>query len=282
MSLGLGGNALNILVTIDENYVKPLKIMLASLFRNTPAPITVYLLHSKLTAETVDQLQAFVGRYESKLIPLKADNSLFQEAPLTKHYTVEMYYRLLAYQFLPADVEKILYLDPDILVINDLTPLYEMPLAEQLFAAAHHDIIGMNELNKLRFLPYEIENYYNTGVLLMNVAAQRQRIEPEEIFDFVEEHGSWLALPDQDVLNALYAHEVVALDELKYNYDARKFRYYQLKTLGEWPMERVAFETALLHFCGKNKPWQDGYTGLFHALYQHYHRLMVIDESKKA
>lgn len=50
---------------------------------------------------------------------------------VSKQYPKEMYYRLLAAQILPAELDKVLYLDPDILVINSLRPLWELGLEGQ-------------------------------------------------------------------------------------------------------------------------------------------------------
>jgi lipopolysaccharide biosynthesis glycosyltransferase len=55
-----------------------------------------------------------------------------------------MYYRLLAYKFLPPDLERILYLDPDILVINPIRELYETDIDGYLYAAAYHDMLPIS------------------------------------------------------------------------------------------------------------------------------------------
>lgn len=66
---------------------------------------------------------------------------MFDDAPVSKKYPQEMYYRLLAPLFLPDYVEKVLYLDPDILVINPVRPLWEMELNGYVFAAASHSTV---------------------------------------------------------------------------------------------------------------------------------------------
>ena len=58
-----------------------------------------------------------------ELCPIPMGESLFSKAPVTKQYPQEMYYRLLAGHLLPREVKRVLYLDPDILVINPLKPL---------------------------------------------------------------------------------------------------------------------------------------------------------------
>lgn len=80
-----------------------------------------------------------------------------------------MYYRLLAPHLLPSSLPRVLYLDPDILVINPLTPLWETELQGNLFAAASHTTVNdlVNGINRIRLKTDQ--DYYNTGVLLMDL-----------------------------------------------------------------------------------------------------------------
>ena len=101
----------------------------------------------------------------------------------------------------PGGCKKIIYLDPDILIINPLRPLWETDLKGYLFAAAAHS--GKTELvhsvNRVRLKTQH--DYYNSGVLLMDLAAGRREIIPEQLFIYAKEHASELLLPDQDMLN---------------------------------------------------------------------------------
>ena len=201
------------------------------------------------------------------------DESLFAEAPVTKQYPQEMYYRLLAGHLLPPEVERVLYLDPDILVINPLRPLWETALDGHLFAACAHT--GKTELvssvNRVRL---GVENdYFNSGVLLMDLARCRREIVPQELFDYAAAHMNTLILPDQDMLNALFGDRVLPLSDVRWNYDARDYHGYFVTSGGEVDMDWVMAHTAILHFCGKAKPWKRNYRYRFGALYKHYEQL---------
>lgn len=265
---------MNILVTLDSNYIKPLKVMLKSLFLNNQKEIfSIFLMHSSLTDEELDHLRNYIDSHGSKVEIIYVDNSCFSDAPSHLYYTKEMYYRLLAYKFLPDDLERILYVDPDILVINPIRELYNIDINEYLYASAYHDIVSLKAINKIRLFPYEIDAYYNSGVLLMNLEQQRQFIDENAIYEFVEKNHSYLVLPDQDVLNALYSKQIKSLDEKLYNYDVRYFNYYKTVSKNKWDMDYLINNTVILHFCGKKKPWKKGYSGKFHSLYKHYEKL---------
>lgn len=265
---------MNILVTLNENYFHPLLVMLKSLFLNNPnETFTIYLMHSNISQEKVDELDEFIQRHGSELQVIEISDHYFEDAPLLMHYTKEMYYRLLASQFLPKELERILYLDPDILVLNPVKDFYNLDLDGYLYAAASHHKVSLKEINRIRLIPYEIENYYNSGVLLLNLELQREVIDPEDIFTFVRKNRTRLIMPDQDILNALYSTKVKSVDEMLYNYDARFYGYYKLKTNGKCDMDFVINKTVFLHFCGKKKPWKKDYSGKFHSLYKHYEKL---------
>lgn len=265
---------MNILVTLDSNYIKPLKTMLISLFLNNPSEtFTIFLMHSRLRDEEVEEIQANAEAYGNKVKNIKISDETFADAPVLFHYTKEMYFRLLAYKLLPEDLDRILYLDPDILVINPIREFYDSDFEGNLYAAAYHNIASIKEINKIRFRPYKIEAYYNSGILLMNLELLRREADEGVIYRFIEENRQKLVMPDQDILNAVYAKKIKSLDEKLYNYDTRYYNYYKLSTNGTYDMDKVINRTLFLHFCGKKKPWQKRYSGKFHSLYKHYEKL---------
>lgn len=265
---------MNILVTIDKNYMNPLVTMLYSLFFNNKGRnFDIYIMHSDLEDEDIENLNKFCKNYNSRAISVKIGENAFSEAPTLLHYTKEMYFRLLAYKVLPENLDRILYLDPDILVINDVERLYNMDFEGSSYIAAYHDKFSIDNINKLRFLQYEIEYYFNSGVLLMNLEKLRKIDKEKEIYDFIEKYGKMLVMPDQDVLNALYARDILPVDDKIYNYDARFYAYYKYKSSKEFDMDHVMENTVVLHFCGGKKPWHDDYIGKFHSLYGHYKKL---------
>jgi lipopolysaccharide biosynthesis glycosyltransferase len=137
---------MNVLVTLNSNYLNPLKVMLKSLFINNPEEkFNIYVMHSSLTDEELQSLKAMIEGKGHKLYAITVKGDYFKDAPIVKHYSKEMYYRLLACKFLPPEVDKILYLDPDILIINSIKALYDTELEGYLFAAANHDRATVNE-----------------------------------------------------------------------------------------------------------------------------------------
>lgn len=273
--------SISLLTTLDQKYLPQLRTLLTSLSINNPGEIfDVFLFHSGLTKENLSDVQRQCNRYGYNFLAICVEDALFQGAPVTRQYPKEMYYRLLAPHLLPSTVKRILYLDPDTLVINPIRPLWETDLKGNIFAAAAHT--GKTELansvNQLRL--GTDSDYYNSGVLLMDLEAGRREIDPPKLFRYVEQHRMELILPDQDILNALYSEQILPLDDALWNYDARNYSNYLLRSGGICDLQWVMEHTSILHFCGKQKPWKRNYLYRFGILYRHYMQLARREEER--
>lgn len=262
---------LEIVVTCDEGYLGPLRTMLLSLRANNRAEnIRVWILHRGIPQLGLESLAVFCGHIEIELAPRMVDQALFAHARSSERYPQEMYYRMLATHVIDADIDRALYLDPDILIINPLTPLFDIVLGDCVFAAASHTdaVHPATALNNVRLNTNEV--YFNTGVILMDMRRAKALIDPDEIFAFAMEHERKLLFPDQDIFNALYGERTLPVPDQVWNYDARKYPDNIIRTGGEATLDWVMNNTAILHFCGRDKPWAPKYRGQFAALYKHY------------
>ena len=269
---------MNVLVSCDENYINPLKTMLYSLFKSNDIQIEIYLIHKDIRDEKIKEIEKFVEKAslgKGKLNTIKVED-LFSKAKTTFYYTEEMYYRLLAYKYLPKSLDRILYLDPDVLVLNSCEKLYNMDLSDKYFAAATHTIPTVQSANVARLSltsgHKDIENYFNSGILMINLELARNSEKYEkEVLNYVENSKSLgLIMPDQDLLNVVFRNKIIKIDEIKYNYDARRYLAYKLKDK-KYNLSYIISNTWFLHFCGKRKPWLDeNNLGVFTSLYLYF------------
>jgi len=261
----------HILVTLDRNYLKVLTVMLYSLSQSDPEGVyTVYVVNNTLTEEDFASLSALLPRTE--LVNVRVPEDLLQNAPVSDRYPTEMYYRLFAARYLPQQLERILYLDPDLVVLHSLRSLYQIDFDSKLFAAASHiESRTFRELNRRRLHLSEHAKYLNSGVMMMNLALLRKE-SPQTIIDYIQSHKATLLLPDQDVLNALYADRTIPLDPMVYNLGEK---YLRLKNLHLPPAEKLTLDwvrsnTAIVHYYGRNKPWKEHYRGSLGIFYHEW------------
>lgn len=263
---------INLLFIIDKTYVEHLKVTLYSIKQvMKDKEIRVYLLQKETFDKNLD-LEQYCHTLGFDYQPIIVPENLFANAPTTERYPDTIYYRLLAHEFLPKTVMKILYLDADILCLNDFSALYALDLGDNLYAAASHNADGkiLDIVNKMRLQNFEMESsYFNTGVLLMNLEAIRSVVKKEVIFDYIAKNKAFLILPDQDILNGLYADRVLPIPDEIYNYDARYSLIYQARSANTWDIDWVMANTVFLHFAGRDKPWKASYTTRYSALYKY-------------
>ena len=269
---------INLLFSIDNHYLQQLKTTLWSIYLNTNSQQHYRVFVLQQPRLLYDQeLAVFCQQLQMDYYPLVIEDSDFwAQAPVSKRYPLTIYYRLLAQRYLPADLQRILYLDADILCINDFTKLYNLNFQDNLYAAAIHS--GLTDIttvfNKVRLDTYESDGYYNSGVLLMNLPLIREQVKAQDIFQTIKNNGKFFLLPDQDILNALYGKHILTIPDEIYNYDTRKKIIYETTSGGQFNLPWVIKNTAFLHFCGKDKPWQASYKGNYRELYLHYQHQM--------
>lgn len=272
---------MNLLVTLNEAYFPYLNTLLFSvLYHNPNTYFTVYLLHTSICKEATEETKAILGT-SGELVMIEAEGHGFDDAPTTDQFPKEMYYRILAAKYLPDTVDRVLYLDPDIIVNGSLSELYEASLGDNYFAAASHNGKMMRLINGVRLGLKRGSPYINSGVLLMNLKLLREKQNLEDVFTYIKKKRSRLCLPDQDVISGLYGDKIVKLDTYVYNMTDRLYRYDRI--LGkhrsvEWYREH----SVIFHYCGKNKPWKEDYSGVFGVFYKdNLARMGLVCESER-
>ncbi len=262
----------HILVTLDRNYLKVLSVMLYSLAQSNPdGDFTIYVAHNSLTEEDFSRLESLLPR--TRFVDVRIPQDFLKDAPVSSRYPTEMYFRLFAAHYLPQKLDRILYLDPDLVVLNDLKSLYSIDFGDNLFAAASHiESQTFQQLNRLRLhLPQDAQ-YINSGVIMMNLSLLREKQHRQEVLDFIQKHKNTLMLPDQDVLNALYAHRTILLDPMIYNLGEKYLNLHNLRLSKEEKVgvDWVRNNTAIVHYYGRNKPWKEGYHGELGVFYNEF------------
>lgn len=258
---------LNLLVTLDENYIPYLNVMLYSLLQRNPQErFRVYLLHTNIPETALTRTRQLLGE-QNPLIPVRAEGIGLDGAPTTPRYPKEIYYRIFAARYLPEDLDRILYLDPDLIVNGSLRKLYETPMEDYFFAAASHIGFILHRFHELRLDIEKESPYVNSGVMLMNLEKLRKEQRPQDVFDFIEEKKDMLVLPDQDIINCLYGTKIYALDTFRYNMTEPLFMHHSLLER-DLDLDWVRKNSVIIHYCGRNKPWKSTYVGPLGCFYQ--------------
>jgi len=189
-------------------------------------------------------------------------NDFFCKQMKKRNSYIATFYRLLIPELLP-EYEKVIYLDIDTIVVTDIGKLIEYDISKVMIAGVR-DIVGNRDYylknrivkeyrdNILR-LKYP-DNYFNAGVLMINIKAFLQKFSRTEWWQFVDSY-KWKS-HDQDILNALCNQSVLLLP-YSWNFIKVNGRGIE-KELSEedWNMILEAEkEPFIIHYAGRYKPW---------------------------
>lgn len=212
----------------------------------------VFLMHTEISAASVEMLKNFCSSYGGELLEVKVEEDIFEQAPVMAHFSKEMYYRLLC-PWLLSDVERVLYLDPDMIINDSLRSFFHMDLGGAALAAGRDRPTGMD--NKARLNLNRDTVYVNSGVLLMDLKKMRER-RKEELLLLLEEKKEELIYPDQDVINLFWEGSIKVVEDA-YNLNANiLFLKEYLCMPFRKKMKRYA---KIIHYAGPEKPWNKGY-----------------------
>lgn len=280
---------MNILFTLNEGYREPLEVLIASLLHQEPG--TDFHFHILYDPASF----SYEGRVGLAAYIQKAGQTVswydcaewFQDEVTLRYYSIEMYYRLIAPFILPDAVERILYLDPDIVAVQPFAGFYHQDFHNKAFVATSHNYASMwiQPLNNLRLRTKKADRYFNTGILLMNLNVIRNTVSIMEIMDTVKEFRQVLILPDQDVFNHLYWDRTIEADWKKYNVDPRVADRLRKLFPNNKTFKTMQEQVTFIHYCGKHKPWKEReeykYSLGSHYFFFEHKRQEIQSEGKK-
>ena len=214
-------------------YCRHAAVTMASIFANTESCVCVHIVHDDtLTHENRVKLELLASSYEQELNFINVENLLDTERIDVSRLTVDGMRGTLFRLLLPdvSSEDKMIYLDCDIVVNMDIAELWNVPLGDRAVAAVR-DVWSLDYL-KGKPLPWRLDKawrllgvkrgeYFNAGVLLMNLKKMREE------YDFLDAVGSFYAkykkcitLADQDCLNHIFANDKLLIDERFNHIDA--------------------------------------------------------------
>jgi lipopolysaccharide biosynthesis glycosyltransferase len=249
---------MDIVFNVDDGYVRHMCVTILSLIDKNPKEVIVFHVItcelSKENREYIDSLliedHVSVKFYDVDIKILKK----FSVGKLTGNPDISYaaYLRLFIPDLLPQNIDKVLYLDCDIVVINSLTDLWNMDISQYCLAALD-DYGNAQEFGAIRMGLDVGFKYFNSGVMLINLQKLRDMNFIEKVQDFLVTDGYRILMHDQDILNGLLYKQRLPLEE-------------------RWNMMRNTDNTtdySIIHFAGL-KPWYVECPHPLKHIYYHY------------
>jgi lipopolysaccharide biosynthesis glycosyltransferase len=269
-----GLRRVTICLACNNEYIKYTSVLLASIYANS-GPDSFYdivILHRDITETSRRVCKTMFDNADNFLLrfcDVSRNFDAYHDVYISRHLTYEAYYRF----FIPdifKGYDKVLYLDCDMIADADVAELFEADLTGKYIGAVRDagfiilanspnpDSLHVDTLGALQFSEEEIYGYFNSGLILFNIAEVKKDFTVEKMFETALSR-QW-SFHDQDTLNFLFkgkAHYFdVAWNLSWYSIGERTFLTGEEPAIvNEWATAAIK-APKLIHFSGQAKPWR--------------------------
>lgn len=252
-------NKIPVVLSTNDKYVPNLIVTIDSILSNTKEKIDIKILHSGLNNSNIELIKAKLPSSNIELIDIT--NLLKENEKNLKtcgHFTTEMYYRWYIPEIL-YQYKKIIYLDCDLVIREDIGNLFNEDLNGKTFGA----VINLQNKKKAkdRFakLKTDHNNYINSGVLVIDNERFLKKDLKAKLFEFVRNNPK-IDCPDQDALNAVALGDIKILNPL-WNVQ------WHFQFISEQEKNNLCFswdeyienlkKAKIIHYTSNIKPWSN-------------------------
>lgn len=257
-SIIMNQEPINIVTAADNNYMLPLCIMLNSISSNTTRKIRFFILSNGISNENENEIFNLVKCANIELNFIDANNHIATKLPLSSswdHITKTTYLRLFLPELIPNHIKKVIYLDGDIIVMDNISKLWEQELSGKTIGAVQDFIPFINlQGSKIDYSKLGIDDYsknFNAGVLLIDLRKWNENKITEKACEFLEKYQKEIRFNDQEALNYIFADNWKELD--------REWNTFSLVK---------SHSPKIIHYITQNKPWMPKYN---HYYLKEYH-----------
>jgi lipopolysaccharide biosynthesis glycosyltransferase len=238
-----------LVLACDQAYAMPLATALRSIVEaNRPSwPLEFHVLTDVFSHASRAKVLHSLPKGSCTITWVEVDLSPFEEFSTLAHISKITYARFLIPHIFPQSTAKVLYLDADIVVLNDLSPLLETDLQEAVVGAVVDGLDAQIKAGKqgLESVP-RVKDYFNAGVMLLNLDKWREERISEKALAYLAQNPA-TPFSDQDALN-------VACDGHWKKLDARWnfVDYFERVEISRLHGDK---RPSIVHFATWNKPW---------------------------
>jgi len=253
--------SIDLVFSSDDNYAQHLGVVLCSIFENksNDCHINVHIIDGGISPGNKDKLRILETKYsfEIKYLYLKIEN--YKDLFISDHITHAAYYRILIPDLLDEKINKILYLDCDLIVLGDLIGLFETNIDNYFIGAIEENGVGLKQNLNMN----EESPYFNSGVMLINLNKWREFNVSSKTLVFIRENPRKIKFWDQDALNVILEEKCLILDK-RFNYLTSEIE----KTL-RGRTNRI-IKPIIIHYSSHVKPWRFNGDNPFNDEYFYY------------
>lgn len=249
-------------------------VSMCSLYKNNQhiSNLNVYVLSVGISQENMSRLESIAQYYKRNIIFIdtKLYTKKMQEYGIpTWNGSYATYMKLFLSEYLPDNIDRILYLDCDTIINGSIDQLWFYDLKDFYLAMA---IDCMNPNHKKKYDIDYHQKYFNAGIILFNLKEWKKNNCIKKVISFLKEKHAVLSFADQDLLNICFSKNIKELP-LRYNCISLYGQFNYKKICYMYGLNETLFYTqkeyetdvknpVIIHFPSVflSKPWYQDYT----------------------
>ncbi|EOX9113474.1 MULTISPECIES: lipopolysaccharide 3-alpha-galactosyltransferase [Providencia] len=253
----VNNDSLHISYGIDRNFLYGCGISIASLLKTNPdISFSFHVFTDYFDDEQSKLFKQLAEQYKTSIKVYLVDCEQLKLLPSTKNWSYATYFRFIIADYFSNQLDRMIYMDADIMCQGTLQPLLNIPFKDDEIAAVvpERDSIWWQKRADALGIPSIASGYFNAGFLVLNLVNWSKFDISTKAMDLLSQDvvKAKLSYLDQDILNMLLTGKVIYLDG-KYN-TQYSINYELQKGKKENP---ITSETVLIHYIGPTKPWHE-------------------------
>lgn len=268
---------INICFIVNDKYAWLAGAAIFSIFKNKnkSSKYEIFIISHNINKENKDKLNSLnKNGFKISCVELK-EAQKYDQIPITSWHTSKISLFKFDIPAILSDLDKVLYLDADILVQKDLEALYNTNLQENYAAVIRDPLPILRDRKKhAEDLGLESETaYFNSGVMLLNLKKLREENITEKLINYkINKYNYFM---DQDAFNAVFRGNVKYIS-VKYNIFPLFLENFTVEQLEGFYGEKFCKKLSdncksavILHLVGYKKPWSD-WINFYHLTYLYF------------
>ena len=246
-------DTIHLCIAADKNYKLPLATLVNSICKNsTSHKCVIHILYTGLSEKYRTKLSKTYSNISFDFIDMSEYNFDFHGLDM-QHWTRAIFYRIMIPEIF-KDLKRILYIDGDTLVLQDLYEFFNTQLPDDKMMAMVVDRFSY----KNRIPVLNTSNYFNSGMILFDIDKCRKFNFSDKCIRWIFDNTDTAKFPDQDAINVVCDGKIERVSNL-YN--------KQFATTDSVKLDNQPF---IVHFLSAIKPWMKTAPVGYSKIYRKY------------
>lgn len=286
-----GGSMITVVFASDDKFAEILGVALTSLYHHNDA--IVYILDSGIQEANKKKLESIATQYQQKELQWIEAKDISQELGMevaVDRGSLSQYARLFISSALPAKLERVIYLDCDVIIEQSLEDLWNLDMHGETIAALKDAFSKWYRMN-IDLKPNDI--MFNSGVMLIDLEKWKEKKVEERLLKFIERKNGRIQQGDQGALNAVLSKDVYCFEPqfnsvtIFYDFSYSEMMTYRKPPKGYYSEAEIKEATehpVIIHFTTSflsKRPWVEGCHHRYLEKWNKYKEISPFAENEK-